>query len=161
MHVEYVYIRIHHVSPDRRTVIVITFRIEIQRVIPQEGTFLLPSQPSVDCKTRQNQHQRIDTPPHKRDPSAHLKIPTLVNTTQQSTHNSTSNQPFQRAHGGKQRWHNPYDLPVAPLDDACPQRDDQVDAADEQEGPVDGEAQDVARVVEVEGLRGAGRERPV
>lgn len=34
-------------------------------------------------------------------------------------------------------------------------------AADEQQGPVDGEAQDVAGVVEVVGLRGAGGERPV
>jgi hypothetical protein len=130
-------------------------------VTSQKRTSLLPSQPSIDSKTRQNQHQRIDTPPHKWNPSAHLKIPTLIHTTQQSTHNRASNQPFQRTHGGKQRRHNPYDFPIAPLDDARPQRDDQVDAADQQEGPVDGEAQDVAWVVEVEGLRGAWWEWPV
>lgn len=36
-----------------------------------------------------------------------------------------------------------------------------MDAADQQKRPVDGETQDVARVVEVEGLRCAGWEGPV
>ena len=44
--------------------------------------------------------------------------------------------------------------------DDVDEEDDQ-GAADEQQGPVDGEAQDVAWVVEVEGLRGAGWEWPV
>ena len=36
-----------------------------------------------------------------------------------------------------------------------------MNAADEKEGPVDGKAQDIAGVVEIEGLCGAAWERPV
>lgn len=47
------------------------------------------------------------------------------------------------------------------MHDARPQADDEVDAANEQQSPVDGEAQDVTRVVQVVGLCGAGGQGPV
>lgn len=120
-----------------------------------------PLQPPIDGETRQNQDHGIDAPPHKRDPRAHLIVAALIDTAQQPADNGACNQALEGADGGKRRRHSPDELPVSPLDDAGPQGDDQVDAADEQQGPVDGEAQDVRGAVEVEGLRGAGGEGPV
>jgi hypothetical protein len=72
-----------------------------------------------------------------------------------------SDQPLDTPNCGKQGRRDPYQLPVAPLHDARPQADDEVDAANKQQGPVDGEAQDVARIVQVVGLGSAGRQGPV
>jgi hypothetical protein len=79
----------------------------------------------------------------------------------QSTDNSPTNQRLNATNNRKQDRCDPYQLPIAPLDNAGPERDDEMYAANEQQGPVDSEAENVARVVEVVGRGGAGGERPV
>ncbi len=105
-------------------------------------------QSSINRKRRQNKHHGINTPPNKGYPSTHLKVSTLIHTSQPATpvsipspnnhtqnlqtpNNTPRNQPLNRPHRRKHRRRNPYNLPIAPLNYARPQCDNQVYAADE------------------------------
>src|SRR5690349_12686683 len=79
----------------------------------------------------------------------------------QPADDSPSNEGLDPSHDGEHRYGNPYQFPVPPLDYARPERCNQMYTADKEKRPVHGEAQDVARIVEVERLRRAWWERPV
>lgn len=119
------------------------------------------SEGTVNGKAGQDQDHGIDTGPDEGHPSAHLKVAGLVDATQQTADNGAGKHSLNGAEGCKQREDEPDELPVARLNDAGPQGDDEVNAADEEQGPVDGEAQDVRWVVEVEGGGGAAGQGPV
>jgi len=79
----------------------------------------------------------------------------------QATNDCTADQCFNTTNDDKQSRCNPYQLPIAPLYYAGPQCNNQVYTADEQQGPVHGEAEDVAGSVEVVRCGGANGKRPI
>jgi hypothetical protein len=72
------------------------------------------------------------TPPNLQIVSMLFPFCLLFAVNLQSTNNCTAQQCLNPTNHHKDRWRNPYQFPAAPLYYACPERNDEVDAADEQ-----------------------------
>lgn len=71
------------------------------------------------------------------------------------------NQSFKPTNHRIYKWCNPDDLPIPPLHNACPSRNDKVNGAEENERPYCGESPYIARMVEVVGGGHANGQRPI
>lgn len=107
------------------------------------------SEPSVNGKGRQYEYQHADDGPYKWNPGRHFKVSSLVNTTQQSSHDGSRHKCLNAPNKGEQWYSDPYQFPIAPLHNACPQCSYEVYTTNKEEGPIYSEAEDVAGLVKI------------
>lgn len=100
-------------------------------------------------KGRQDQNQGIDDAPGEGDPGGHAEVASSIDTAQEATDDVAGNQGFNGTDQGEDDGSDPDELPVAPLYGHGKSSSNQVDANDVNDGPEQGEAPYVMRVVEV------------
>jgi hypothetical protein len=150
------------------------------------------SQPTLNTKARQNEHEHIDPPPQKRHPRAHLVVSCTVHGSQSQSYHTACQHGLDPADYAVYQRHDPdpaqrlldgrtlrsggssnrsagagFLVRVWPgkgraqLHEDSPAGGEDVDGAVEEQRPVQREAPDVGRIVEVVRDAGGGADGPV